>query len=70
MADHFGRRAYGSILAIQGVPVALAAGTGPVIAGWLYDRLGSYVLSFGLCAAAFGLAGLAVVLAPRAAGHA
>ena len=67
MADQFGRRAYGAITAVQGVPVALSAGAGPVAAGWLYDRLGSYALPFWLCTAAFLAAGLGVVLTPRPA---
>jgi len=65
MANHFGRRAYGSITALQGVPVALAAGVGPLLAGVLYDHLGGYTLPFELCAGAFLLAGLAVALTPR-----
>ncbi|HEY8283117.1 MAG TPA: MFS transporter [Chloroflexota bacterium] len=67
MADHFGRRAYGAITAIQGVPVALAAGAGPLLAGVLYDHLGGYTVPFWLCAGAFLLAGLAVALTPRPA---
>ena len=65
MAEHFGRRAFGAITAVQGVPVALCAGLGPVAAGWLYDRLGSYGLVLGSCAAAFALAAVAVMLTPR-----
>ncbi|HVA92340.1 MAG TPA: MFS transporter, partial [Chloroflexota bacterium] len=65
MADHFGCRAYGSITALQGVPVALAAGAGPLLAGALFDHLGGYTLPFGLCAGAFLLAGLAVELTSR-----
>lgn len=65
MAEQFGRRAYGAITAVQGVPVALAAGLGPLAAGLLYDRLGGYSLALGLCAAAFLLAALGVGLAPR-----
>src|SRR5690348_5174824 len=65
MAEHFGRRAYGAITAAQGVPVALCAGLGPVAAGWLYDRLGSYAPAFWLSIGAFLLAGLGVALAPR-----
>ena len=68
MAEHFGRRAYGAITAAQGVPVALCAGLGPVAAGWLYDRLGSYAPAFWLSIGAFLLAGLGVALAPRPAG--
>ena len=62
MASHVGRRAYGSILALQGVPVALAAGFGPILAGWLYDRLGGYSLPFWLAAGSFALAGALILL--------
>lgn len=55
------------ITAVQGVPIALVGGLGPLAAGWLYDRLGSYGLAFWLCAAAFLVAGLGVVLTPRPA---
>ncbi|HWE63083.1 MAG TPA: MFS transporter [Chloroflexota bacterium] len=67
MASHFGRRAYGSITAVQGVPVALCAGVGPVVAGWLYDRFASYQLPFSLCVGAFVLAAVSVALTPRPA---
>ncbi len=67
MAEHFGRRAYGVITAVQGASIALAAGAGPVLAGWLYDRLGGYNLALALCAGAFLLAALGVTLTPQ--GH-
>ena len=71
MADHFGRRAYGAITAMQGVPVALCAGLGPLAAGWLYDRLPQgYGISFWTCGGAFLLAGIGVAWAPRPAGRA
>jgi MFS family permease len=56
MADHFGRRAYGSITAVQAIAITLSSGGGVFGAGWLYDKLGSYTMAFGLCATAFGLA--------------
>jgi hypothetical protein len=62
MADHFGRRAYGSITAVQGIPVAVCAGLGPLAAGWLYDVLHHYELAFWLCAGAFLLAALGLVM--------
>lgn len=65
MADHFGRRAYGSITAVQGVPVALCAALGPVTAGWLYDSLHHYELAFWLSALAFLLAALGLSLAAQ-----
>jgi MFS family permease len=58
MADHVGRRAYGAITAVQGVPVALCAALGPFVAGWLYDTLHQYALAFWFCAGAFLLAAL------------
>jgi MFS family permease len=62
MADHFGRRTYGSITAVQGIPMALCAGLGPLAAGWLYDWLHHYELAFWLCAGAFLLAALGLVV--------
>jgi MFS family permease len=65
MAEHFGRRAYGAITAVQGLPVALCAGFGPLIAGWLYDLLGHYEPAFWLSIGALLLAALGVVGTPR-----
>jgi cyanate permease len=65
MAEHFGRRAYGTIIALQGIVIAVCAAGGPVVAGWLYDLLGSYDLAFGLCVGAFLLAAISIGLAPR-----
>ncbi|OLB55677.1 MAG: hypothetical protein AUI01_07595 [Ktedonobacter sp. 13_2_20CM_2_56_8] len=65
MTDHFGRRAYGAITAVQGIPVAGCAGLGPLAAGWLYDGLRHYEVAFWLCAAVFLLAAIGIALAPR-----
>ena len=65
MADHFGRRAYGAITAVQGIPVAVCAGLGPLAAGWLYDGLHHYEVAFWMCAGAFLLAASGIALAPR-----
>ena len=62
MADHVGRRAYGSITAVQGVPIALCAALGPLAAGWLYDTLHHYELAFWLCVGSFLLAALVLLL--------
>jgi MFS family permease len=64
MADHFGRRAYGAITALQGTVIAVCAAGGPVAAGWLYDLFGRYDVAFGLCALSFVVAALLVLLAP------
>jgi MFS family permease len=65
MADHFGRRAYGAITAVQGIAITLCSGLGVLAAGWLYDRLGSYTLTFWLCAGAFGVAAIGLFLTPQ-----
>jgi len=65
MAEHFGRRAYGGITAIQGVVIAVPAAAGPLAAGWLYDTLGNYQLALWLTAGAFLVAALLVVATPE-----
>ncbi|TAK24165.1 MAG: MFS transporter [Chloroflexota bacterium] len=65
MAGFFGRRAYGAITAVQGLPVALAAGLGPLGAGALFDALGGYDLAFWLTATAFAIAGAITLVTPR-----
>jgi MFS family permease len=62
MADHFGWRAYGTITAVQGIPVAVCAGLGPLAAGWLYSVLHHYEIAFWLCAGVFLLAALCLVV--------
>jgi MFS family permease len=65
MADHFGRRAYGAITAVQGAPVAACAALGPLAVGWLYDVLHHYEPAFWLCVAAFLLAAIGIAFVPR-----
>lgn len=65
MADHIGRRAYGSITAVQGIPIAICAALGPLAAGWLYDTLHNYEVAFWLCVVTFLLAALGILLTPR-----
>jgi MFS family permease len=65
MADHFGRKSYGSITAMQGIPVAVCAGLGPLAAGWLYDVLHHYELAFWLCAGAFLVATIGMAVTPQ-----
>ena len=65
MAEHYGRRAYGTITAVQGAIMAVPAALGPIAAGWLYDRLGSYQIAFWLTACAFAASAALVLLTPR-----
>jgi len=66
LADHFGRLAYGSITAAQGLPIGISAGLGPLLAGLLFDLFGNYSLALGLTAGAFLISALAVFATPRA----
>ena len=65
MAAHFGRRAYGSITAVQGIAITLCSGGGVFVAGWLYDTWGSYTVAFWMCSAVLGLAALGFFLTPQ-----
>lgn len=67
MADHFGQRAYGAITGFQGIPLALCQAAGPLVAGWLFDRLHHYDLAFWLCVGSFLLAALLIVTLPHPA---
>lgn len=62
MAEHFGRRAYGAIIALQGIPIAILAALGPLVGGKLIDAFG-YASSFEGCIASLGL-GAALMLLP------
>jgi MFS family permease len=66
MADQFGRRTYGAITAASGLPIAVAGAVGPIAAGVLYDRAGSYGPALALTAGAFVLSAFTVALTPRA----
>ncbi|HEY7201038.1 MAG TPA: MFS transporter, partial [Candidatus Dormibacteraeota bacterium] len=69
MADQFGRRAYGAITAVSGVPNAVAASIGPIAAGAIYDRLGGYGPALALTSGVFVISALAVVVTPAAGGR-
>ncbi len=66
-ASHFGRRAFGAITGVQGVMALLCAAVGPLAAGALYDRLGSYSVSFGLVAGLFLVSAVAMFVTPQPA---
>jgi MFS family permease len=61
MAQRFGRRSYGAILAAQGVPVGVVSALGPVVAGRLIDALG-YGAAFASCIAALVAAAVVVAI--------
>ena len=66
MAQRFGRRSYGAIIAAQGVPVGIGAALGPVVVGRLIDAHG-YGTAFAACIAALVAAAAIVAVPVRAA---
>ena len=68
MADQFGRRSYGAITAVAGVPAAVAAAIGPIAAGAIYDRLGTYGPALALTSGVFVVSAVAVAVTPRPGG--
>jgi MFS family permease len=62
MAECFGRRAYGSIIAAQGIPIAVLSALGPIVGGRLIDALG-YSASFEGCVVALAV-GVGLMLLP------
>jgi MFS family permease len=66
IAELFGRRAYGAIIAVHGVPIAVFGALGPLLVGRAVDRFG-YGTAFGCCIAAFVCAAAIIVLPWRRA---
>lgn len=54
-ADYFGRAAFGRIMGISNIIVVMGLMGGPLIAGYIYDRTGSYRIGFNI------IAGIALV---------
>lgn len=50
-ADYFGRAAFGKILGVSNMVIILGTISGPLIAGFMYDRTGNYRIGFDFLAA-------------------
>jgi MFS family permease len=68
-ADYFGSRSFGTITGVSSMFVMIGMMAGPLVAGILADRTGSYVPGFSLLAAMAALGSIFFALArrPRAA---
>jgi MFS family permease len=64
-AEYFGRRAFGAISAVQGIPGLAGAALGPLAAGLIYDRLHTYQLAFAVVAGLYIMSATTLVLTPR-----
>ena len=49
-ADYFGRSAFGRIMGASNMVIILGTISGPLIAGLLYDKTGSYTIGFDILA--------------------
>jgi len=50
-ADYFGRSAFGKIMGASNMVIILGTISGPIIAGFMYDRTGNYRVGFDILAA-------------------
>ena len=51
VAELFGTRSHGVILAAGALVGSIGAAIGPIVAGYIFDALGSYTIAFIICAA-------------------
>jgi MFS transporter, OFA family, oxalate/formate antiporter len=64
-ADYFGSAAFGRITGMSSMVVMFGMMGGPIVAGVLADRTGSYVLGFSVLAALAAVGSLFFLLARR-----
>lgn len=62
-ARYYGRKAYGSIQGTSALMLMPSGVAGPVMAGWIWDRTGSYMLVFTFLAAALGVSAVTILFA-------
>ncbi len=66
-ADYFGRSSFGSIMGFSSMILMIGQIAGPVIAGYLYDRTGSYEAGFTIIAAIAAAGSIFFMLSTRPA---
>jgi MFS family permease len=64
-ADYFGRRSFGTIMGFSSLIVMLGQVTGPLLAGILADRTGSYESGFTILAALAAFGSVFFILATK-----
>lgn len=63
-AEYFGSKSFGTIMGLSSMVVTASSVAAPVAAGWSYDVLGSYTLSFTVLAVLAAVGSLFVVFTP------
>lgn len=66
-ADYFGRKSFGAILGVSSMLVTVGTIFGPLFAGFLADKTGSYELGFTILAILSGIGSIFFVVARRPA---
>lgn len=67
-ADYFGRSAFGKIMGVSNMIIIIGTISGPLIAGYMYDRTGDYRLGFDILAG-IALAGSVFFILARKPAH-
>lgn len=67
-ADYFGRSAFGKIMGVSNMIIIIGTISGPLIAGYMYDRTGNYRLGFDILAG-IALAGSVFFILARKPAH-
>lgn len=67
-ADYFGRSSFGKIMGVSNMIIIIGTISGPLIAGFLYDRTGDYRLGFDILAG-IALAGSVFFILARKPAH-
>ena len=62
-AEYYGRRNFAKVMGVSSLVVQLGTVTGPLLAGFLFDRTGSYQLPFVILGTATGLSAIFFLLA-------
>lgn len=63
--DYFGTRAFGTILGLSGIPMAVGMTAAPVLVGLAFDIQGTYRWAFLFVAAACGIGSVLILFATR-----
>lgn len=64
-ADYFGRSAFGKILGVSNLVIIIGTISGPLIAGYMYDKTGNYQVGFDILAGIAAAGSIFFVLAKR-----
>ena len=63
--EYFGRKAFGTIMGLSAVPMAVFMMAGPIFAGWMFDARGSYFIAFIILAGVASLGGFLLLIVKK-----